>query len=217
MNGGSSTTAAAAGTGLGTVLALGAHPDDLELGCGATLAKLAAAGVRVHAIVFTAGNAGAGDGFDRAEETRRALTGLGVKRVVQHGFTDTRLHQALNDIIAAIEVEVAACRPDRVYTMFDADRHQDHRTLYEASAVACRKVPQILGYETPSSYPNFLPTVFEPIGPWLELKVEALKVHASQEHRLYMDEEKVRAAAHFRGAQVDLGPSEGFIAYKMVL
>jgi LmbE family N-acetylglucosaminyl deacetylase len=101
--------------------------------------------------------------------------------------------------------------------MFDADRHQDHRTLYEASAVACRKVPQILGYETPSSYPNFLPTVFEPIGPWLELKVEALKVHASQEHRLYMDEEKVRAAAHFRGAQVDLGPSEGFIAYKMVL
>jgi LmbE family N-acetylglucosaminyl deacetylase len=92
MNGGSSTTSAAAGTGLGTVLALGAHPDDLELGCGATLAKLAAAGVRVHAIVFTAGNAGAGDGFDRAEETRRALTGLGVARVVQHGFTDTRLH-----------------------------------------------------------------------------------------------------------------------------
>lgn len=199
------------------VLALGAHPDDLELGCGATLAKLAAAGVEVRAMVFTAGHRGAGEGFDRTEETRTALASLGVTTVVQHAFTDTRLHQSLNEIIAAIEEEVARCRPDRVYTMFDADRHQDHRTLYEASAVACRKVPQILGYETPSSYPNFLPTVFEPVEPFLERKVAALKLHASQEHRLYMDEEKVRAAAHFRGAQVDLAPCEGFIAYKMVL
>ena len=89
--------------------------------------------------------------------------------------------------------------------------------MYEASAVSCRRVPQVFGYETPSSYPNFLPTVFEEIEDQLEIKVAALRRHASQGERLYMQEEKIRSAAHFRGVQVDLGPSEGFIPYKIVL
>lgn len=82
--------------------------------------------------------------------------------------------------------------------------------------VACRLVPQIFAYETPSSYPNFIPTAFEPIDDFIELKVEALKMHESQGDRLYMQEVKIRSAAHFRGVQVDLGQSEGFIPYKLV-
>lgn len=214
---GGQETSSRDGGGLRRVLALGAHPDDLELGCGATLAKLAARGIEIHAMVFTRGGAGGAKGHDRTAETRAGLALLGVHNVIQHDFADTRLHQSLNEIIAAIEAAVAKVCPDRVYTMFERDRHQDHRTLYEASAVACRRVPQILGYETPSSYPNFQPTMFEPIAPFLERKVAALKLHASQEHRFYMDEEKVRAAAHFRGAQVDLEPSEGFMPYKLVM
>jgi hypothetical protein len=75
---------------------------------------------------------------------------------------------------------------------------------------------QVLGYETPSSYPNFIPTVFEPVDDFIEKKVAALKLHCSQESRLYMREEKIRSAAHFRGVQVDLGQTEGFIPYKLV-
>ena len=41
--------------------------------------------------------------------------------------------------------------------------------------------------------------------------------HRSQGERLYMHEEKIRSAAHFRGVQVDLGQTEGFIPYKLVL
>jgi len=78
-------------------------------------------------------------------------------------------------------------------------------------------VPQLFGYETPSSYPNFAPTVFENIQNQLETKVGALRRHESQGDRLYMQEEKIRSAAHFRGVQVDLGPSEGFMPYKMIL
>jgi LmbE family N-acetylglucosaminyl deacetylase len=200
-----------------TVLALGAHPDDLELGCGATLAKLVARGVRVVAVVFTDGSGGGTPTFDRREETLAGLAKLGVHDVVQHSFPDTRLHECLNDLIAAIEGHVKEVAPDRVYTMFDRDRHEDHRAVYEASSVACRGVPQILGYETPSSYPNFIPTVFEPVDDFIELKVEALKVHMSQGSRLYMQEEKIRSAAHFRGVQVDLGQTEGFIPYKLIL
>jgi LmbE family N-acetylglucosaminyl deacetylase len=200
-----------------SVLALGAHPDDLELGCGATLAKLAAAGVEVHAVVFSNGSKGGQTECDRTDESRAALLTLGVASVSQHNFADTRLHEALNDLIACTEAHVRAVAPDRVYTMFHLDRHQDHRAVHEASVVACRGVPQILGYETPSSYPNFVPTVFEPIDDYIEAKVAALKLHVSQGDRLYMHEEKIRSAAHFRGVQVDLGQTECFIPYKLVL
>ena len=150
-------------------------------------------------------------------EAREALASLGVQQIVQHDFPDTRLHEHLNELIAVIEEQVQKVAPWRVYTMFHDDRHQDHRAVYQASAVACRSAPQILAYETPSSYPNFVPTVFEPVDDFIERKVSALKLHQSQGDRLYMHEDKIRSAAHFRGVQVDLGQTEGFIPYKMVL
>lgn len=197
------------------VLALGAHPDDLELGCGATLAKLMNAGAQVRAVIFSRGRVGAASGFDRAAETRTALASLGVHDVHVHDFPDTELHERLNDLIETIEVHVREVEPDRVYTMFKDDRHQDHRAVYQASAVACRRAPQLLAYETPSSYPNFVPTVFERVDDYMELKVEALKLHASQAERQYMNEDMVRSAAHFRGVQVELGRAEGFFPYKI--
>jgi len=203
-------------TSVGSILALGAHPDDLELGCGATLAKLVEAGAQVRAIVFSKGKVGTSAGFDREAETRAALALLGVRDVHVHNFPDTRLHERLNDLIETMQDHVRQTPPDRVYTMFKEDRHQDHRAVYQASVVACRRAPQILAYETPSSYPNFVPTVFEQVGDFMEQKVKALKLHASQGDRLYMSEEMIRSAAHFRGVQVELGRAEGFIPYKLI-
>lgn len=203
--------------GPGSILAIGAHPDDIELGCGGSLAKLARAGADVTALVLSKGRRGVMSDDDRAAETRRALESIGIRRIYVHDFEDTQLARHLTDIIPVIEACVREVAPTRVYTMFQFDRHQDHRAVYEASSIACRSVPQLLGYETPSSYPNFTPTVFEMIGPDLETKITALKCHVSQGSRVYMQEEKIRAAAIFRGVQVDLGPSEGFVPYKMVI
>ena len=199
------------------ILAVGAHPDDIELGCGGSLAKHVQAGATVEAVVFSQGRRGALSDDDRAAETQGALASLGIARVTIYDFADTQLWRHVTDLIGVLDRHIAEFAPDRVYTMFQHDRHQDHRAVYEASAVSCRRVPQVFGYETPSSYPNFLPTVFEEIEDQLETKVAALRRHASQGERLYMQEEKIRSAAHFRGVQVDLGPSEGFIPYKIVL
>jgi LmbE family N-acetylglucosaminyl deacetylase len=169
----------------------------------------------VRAVVFSQGRVGASSTFDRAAETRAALGSLGVHDVHIHDFPDTRLHERLNDLIEMIEIHYRETSPDRVYTMFKDDRHQDHRAVYQASAVACRRAPQILAYETPSSYPNFVPTVFERVDDFMELKVEALKLHESQAERQYMNEDMVRSAAHFRGVQVELGRAEGFFPYKI--
>ena len=198
------------------ILAIGAHPDDIELGCGGTLAKAAANGQTIRALVLSQGRRGSLSAFDRAKETIAAFQSIGVSDVVVCDFEDTRLATNLNQMVRVIETHVKAITPGRIYTMFQHDRHQDHRAVYEASAIACRSVPQILGYETPSSYPNFVPTVFEDIDAYLETKVRALDYHESQGERLYMQKDKIRAAAHFRGAQIDMGPSEGFIPYKLI-
>ena len=198
------------------ILAVGAHPDDIELGCGGSLLKAGEAGFSIRAVIFSQGRRGVLSDNDRAAETRTALSQIGVTDIHVYDFEDTRLWQHVTDLIDVIEGHVQDARPARVFTMFDRDRHQDHRSVYEASAVACRSVPQLLGYETPSSYPNFRPTAFQLIEDQLERKLAALRCHLSQGDRLYMQEEKVRAAASFRGAQVGLGPCEGFTPYKMV-
>ena len=199
------------------VLAIGAHPDDLELGCGATLARLTADGVHVRAMILTRGARGCEGDHDRSLETKTALGLLGVHDIIQCNFPDTQLHTALNEIIHAINVQVSDLCPERVYTMFREDRHQDHRAVHEASVVACREVPQLLGYETPSSQPTFTPALWESVDEqYLAAKVAALKAHHSQTHRRYMQERVVRAAAVFRGYQVNGEFCEAFIPYRLV-
>lgn len=203
--------------GAKAILAIGAHPDDIELGCGGTLAKLGAEGVPVRAIVFSQGRRGAINDEDRSVETREALSQIGITDVHIYDFEDTKLWLHVTDLISVIEEHVRELKPYRVYTMFHQDRHQDHRAVHEASVVACRSVDQLLGYETPSSYPNFTPTVFQPIREQIEMKVKALHSHKSQGERVYMQEEQIRSAANFRGTQVGIGPAEGFIPYKLIM
>lgn len=198
------------------ILAVGAHPDDIELGCGGALAKYASRGHPIRAIVFSRGRRGSLSDLNRASETDKAFRKLGITDVHVLDFEDTRLWFHLNELVLVLEQHVREVRPFRVFTMFREDRHQDHRTVYEASAIACRTVPQLLGYETPSSYPNFRPTIFEDITDFLELKVKSLLCHKSQGERIYMQRDKIRAAAGFRGAQVDRGPSEAFIPYRLI-
>ncbi len=199
-----------------TVLAIGAHPDDVELGCGATLAKLVASGVHVRVLVLTEGLCGLQGNYDRSLETHRALRRLGVEDIVQASLPDTLLQTMATELVSIIEAHCKALQPDRVYTMFKNDRHQDHRAVYEASIIACRSVKQILSYETPSSWPNFMPIFFENIEHFMEAKIAALQLHVSQAHRAYMQESQVRCSAQFRGHQVGCGLSEGFIPYKIV-
>ncbi|WP_158601797.1 PIG-L deacetylase family protein [Solilutibacter pythonis] len=200
-------------------LFIGAHPDDIELGCGGTIAKFIERDIEPYCLVATRGGTAA-FGHDRVQETATALNTLGVpmENIVQHDFPDARLDSVpLFELIRCIENTVASIKPDRVYTMFREDRHQDHRAVFHASDVACRKVPQILVYETPSAYPNFVPTFFEALSPaQIQLKKTALAAHVSQGERIYMDHEAITAACKFRATQVGLNQCEGFIAHKFI-
>lgn len=205
------------------VIAIGAHPDDIELGCGASLARLAKNGIYIIAVVMTAGNSGASNIIDRHQESREALKMLGCQQTIHLNFADTRAHMQLNDMISALEEIINTQIPSdieimRVYTMHDVDRHQDHLAVYQASMVACRTIPQILGYETPSTWLSFMPQVFESVeDEFFSIKLAALSKHKSQSMRDYMRPERLRAVAQFRGQQVNTNLGEGFVIHKMIL
>ncbi|HDL7647726.1 TPA: PIG-L family deacetylase [Yersinia enterocolitica] len=205
------------------ILAIGAHPDDIELGCGASLARLARSGIYISAVVMTPGKSGASELIDRHQESREALKLLGCQQTIHLNFADTRAHLHLNDMISALEHVIQHQIPsdveiERVYTMHNADRHQDHMAVYQASMVACRTIPQILGYETPSTWLSFMPQVFESVKEeYFNLKLEALSKHRSQSKRDYMRPERLRTVAQFRGQQINSDYGEGFIVHKMIL
>lgn len=204
------------------IIAIGAHPDDIELGCGASIAKLSNEGFNIFAIVLSHGAKGNPFKQNRIEETSKALKLLGVKKTFILDFIDTQLSLQLNEIISALEDVLkqvsTECTIDRIYTMFKDDSHQDHRAAFDASIVAFRTIKQILCYETPSSRAFFNPQIFQNFDEtFLIKKIDSLKLHESQIHKNYMCANLIRSTAVFRGQQAGFQLGEGFVPYKIVL
>ena len=214
-----STTSSGKRTG---ILAIGAHPDDIELGCGASLSYYSNEKVYIISVVMTPGCCGA-EYIDRHKESQEALNMLGCNKLIPLNFEDTRLYLQIKEMISSLEYIIENETPQdvditRVYTMNNTDRHQDHIAVYQASMVACRYIPQILGYETPSTCLSFLPQVFESVDEvHFNKKILALQKHKSQIHRRYIQPEYIIAQAKFRGQQVSHSMCEGFVVHKMVL
>jgi len=201
------------------ILLVGAHPDDIELGCGASVALLAAQKITMTALVLTAGEKGGNPTkYNRRQEARTALHYLGVQNVVFADLPDTLLFQHFNQLVQVLEHTVKQVQPERVYTHWSEDRHQDHQAVWRASAIACRDVPQTLSYETPSSGLGYLPQTFQPLSNQaMERKLHAIALHASQAQRDYTRPEYCRALAVFRGQQAGTRLAEGFVPYRYLL
>jgi hypothetical protein len=94
-----------------SILAIGAHPDDVGLGCGASLAHYASMGARISVLVFSHGRRGALDHDDRVAETSLAFAKIGVKDVVVLDFPDTGLGSMHCELVQVIEEYVASRKP----------------------------------------------------------------------------------------------------------
>lgn len=119
------------------VLAVGAHPDDAELGCGGTLAKLAAAGRRVGILHLTGGESGTrGTAEGRRREAEAAAAALGAAEVVilDCGDGGLRTGPAEEDAVIAV---LRRLRPDVVLAPPARDRHPDHGRAHELAVAAC--------------------------------------------------------------------------------
>jgi LmbE family N-acetylglucosaminyl deacetylase len=196
------------------ILAVGAHPDDAELGCGGTLCQAARNGARVIVVFMTKGEM-SGVPEVRAKESIDAFSVLGVKEVYFGDFPDTEIpnsHKAIN----FLEQFSSKNNVDIVLTHTVNDMHQDHRQVGWLSMSAFRNVPKILAYETIRVSPAFSPTYFVDISSCLKEKWEALKCHLSQKTKRYLTYESVVNLASFRGSQVNLAEAEAFEVVRYV-
>ncbi|UCC38723.1 MAG: PIG-L family deacetylase [Candidatus Aminicenantes bacterium] len=199
------------------ILALGAHPDDIEYGCGGTFFKYARRGEEIYFMVLTKGEFG-GNAEVREKEQEEAMKLLGVKKIFWGGYKDTELP---NDriIISHIDNIIQEVDPKEVYVNYNDDIHQDHRTLARCALAATRYVKRVFFYEDYTSN-NFEPDIFVDIGDVLEEKQKLIQVYSSQVAKAYPTKldmvESVRAAANFRGFQGKVKYAEGFKSFRFL-
>jgi LmbE family N-acetylglucosaminyl deacetylase len=197
------------------ILAIGAHPDDIELACGATLAKFVDSGHEVHALVMTHGSTG-GDEITRVAEANAAAQFLCLTELTLMDFPDSRLPDYGREMIEAIEASILRLNPDIVLTHSAHDRHQDHHAVHLASVRAARAHPAVLGYESPSVTDEFKPRFYVDIEKYVDAKAESVRLHHSQKERPYANREQIKALATFRGSQGAIKYAEAFEPVRML-
>lgn len=200
------------------ILAIGAHPDDIEYGCGGTLVKYVKAGHRVFLFIATHGTFG-GVGSIRSEEMEASAKRMGASDLFWGGYTDTQIPMS-QDLISEIEMIIRRVKPRFIFTHWRDDTHQDHRNLTACTLAATRYIPNFLFYESPSSQ-NFNPNVYVDISEVLDEKIELLKTHASQISKTNIEETTIidiaASAATFRGIQARVKRAEGFVSQRLLI
>ena len=194
------------------ILAIGAHPDDLEYGCAGTLIKHAQRGDRVFLMVVTDGSMG-GEPQVRQREQLDAAKIIGAEDAFFLDYPDT-CFECNRDSITRIEEVVRKVDASAVYTHFGEDTHQDHRNVSRAVVPAARSIPNLLFFEALSSQ-NFTPTIFVDIGQVIHQRLAALEAHASQVQKTNIEKMSIidiaQSAANFRGIQGRVTYAEGFL------
>lgn len=187
---------------LGSVLCLGAHADDIEIGCGGTVLRWAKEnpGLSFHWVVFSA----SGDRRSEAERSARGFLKSSQKpRIDLHSFQDGFFPSHLSEIKQTFEQLKTSVTPDVILTHYGADRHQDHRVVSELTWNTFRH-HLILEYEIPK-YDGDLgqPNVFVPLEEAVcEKKIDLLYEHfPTQAGKTWFDRDTFRGLMRLRGVE----------------
>lgn len=202
------------------LLCLGAHADDIEIGCGGTILHLLRAfpNTQVDWVVFTSG-------ATRGAEARRAasdfLQQAASTRVTVFEFEDGFLPHDWDAVKRKFEEIKSDCDPDLIFTHYEHDRHQDHRLVNELTWNTFRN-HAILEYEIPKFDGDLgTPSVFVPLEESdVSQKVALLMdCYQTQRDKHWFDEETFRSLCRIRGMECrsPSGYAEAFYARKLVL
>jgi LmbE family N-acetylglucosaminyl deacetylase len=172
------------------ILAIGAHFDDVELGCGGALARHAHFGDNVFVYVATvSGFANQYNVTMRSNETARAeaeaaMRVLGVKELICGGFKTLEV-----EFVDALNVEILKLvgehKIEKVYTHWSGDIHHDHQAVARASLHGCRHVPRLLMYRSNwyHSTHEFHGNFYVDITDYWATKEAAIRAHVSELER----------------------------------
>ena len=181
------------------ILAIGSHPDDIEIGCFATLAKHRMDGDSVFGVVITKGENG-GDTDIRREEALEAAKVINMKLFFGN-FPDGGVREN-SELVTFLDNLVKENKIDVMYTHSPNDRHQDHRAVCRASLSVSRNVQEVYCYEAVSLVSSFTPQVFVDVTETFGQKISALRKFESQSERIFVD--GMEGIAKFRASQARL-------------
>jgi len=177
------------------VLAIGAHPDDVELGCGGILAKLARQGYTVVILDLTKGELGSrGSVEERQEEARLAVEALGISHRENAGLPDGGLANTTEQQYQIIPF-IRKYRPRILIALMAPDRHPDHAAAHALSRDANYyaglkrietsgepfRAPQVYCFHPYTEYAG-APACVVDISDTFEIKLKALQAYKSQFH-----------------------------------
>jgi LmbE family N-acetylglucosaminyl deacetylase len=160
------------------VIAIGAHPDDIEIGCGGSLSKWKSEGVDVTCIIMSCENE------IRLNETYKAMDVLGIPKqsIVIADFKDGCIPHN-KEAVSLIDKYVN--KYSLIITHNENDSHQDHRNTSLCAMSAGRKSLSFLQWTTVpfpriNTYENTKPSMYVTIDNYLNTKISAIKCHKSQ-------------------------------------
>lgn len=195
---------------------IGAHPDDIEIGCGALLAHVAS---RSEILCVTlSDNQKNPDLKNLVAEHYRSMAVLGVpqERIVLKEFETRRFPHARQEILEYLIRLNKEFQPDVVFTHTRADIHQDHATTMEETLRAFRGTT-VLGFDVLRSsygfFPNFLVEVSEEEA---EKKIQALAEYKTYADKYYFDPKITRATMIRHGALAERPFAEGFDILRVI-
>ncbi|MGQ0544167.1 MAG: PIG-L deacetylase family protein [Betaproteobacteria bacterium] len=201
-----------------TVVAIGAHPDDLELAVGGTLARLARDGARVVMAIVSI----PGDYRTRLEEAERAARLLGCELQLLMDGGARRIDDLKNyQLVGMLDAVVRECQPAAVLTHSAAEFHSDHVAVHEA-AVSTQRLLQFdfFSYSPTMCRPvpvQFHPRLYVDVSDTIEVKMDAIKAHASQFDGRGISTELYRDLARLNGRMVGVEYAEGLDVARMLV
>jgi N-acetylglucosamine malate deacetylase 1 len=197
------------------VLALGAHPDDIEIGMGGTVAKLVGMGYEVKLVVATLPNFVKTDTKEeRKKESTMSAKVMGCKtpEFLDLGPEEITFNRKF---VTQINEIVRNCEPDAIFTQWIGDTHQDHQALTKAVIAAARDSNNVFMYETTIpggiSETAFRPQLYVDVTETLDSKRNALDCFDSQKIRcghLWVD--AIVGRCSYRGYQMNTKYAEAF-------
>jgi LmbE family N-acetylglucosaminyl deacetylase len=193
----------------GSILAFGAHPDDLEVGAGGLLARLVREGADVTMAVVSVPTRSA----ERIAEAKAGAALIGAKLFVVCEERECRVEDVpMHELVRRFDQLVGDLRPELVITHAAHDLHWDHGLVNRATVSALRRTPcDLLAYlSSPelNAQSRALGQCFADISTTVETKLAAIRAHASQLPRL--DVEAARDLARGMGRIAGVAFAEAY-------
>lgn len=197
------------------ILVFGAHPDDIEIGMGGTVAKLSGLGYNVKLIIATLPNFTERD--KKEERKMEAIRSSKVLGCPEPDFLDLPTEQMVHSrkLIGIMDKYMLDYKPAAVFTQWIGDSHQDHQALTKSVISGSRDTTDLYMYETtiPGGITEqaFRPQLFINMTDYIEPKKSALECFESQQARcgpIWIDAIVGRAA--YRGYQLNCKYAEAF-------